>query len=134
MLFSNIDHPCNGATVCGQTFHPADDDCVYAVFDLKNCSCGVAVEKGRMHPWMRLAPGVQIPQGARKGFERYQFECDDDAMVDLKVDLKDGEVSLRCDLDDLEPETVARALEPLLAWVDDVAYPAVVAYLERQYR
>jgi hypothetical protein len=87
-----------------------------------------------MHPWMRLAPGVQIPQGARKGFERYQFECDDDAMVDLKVDLKDGEVSLRCDLDDLEPETVARALEPLLAWVDDVAYPAVVAYLERQYR
>jgi hypothetical protein len=134
MQIDHLDHPCCDAVIAGQTFHPSDNDAVYAVFVGKNGPCGVTVEPGKLRPWLRLTPGIQLPADACDGFERFTFECEDDSMVDLVVDRDDGEITLRVDLPGLEPEVVEKTLVPQLAWVDEVALPAVRSYLERLYR
>lgn len=134
MLCTNNDIELAGATICGVTFHPCDDDEVYAVFHLNNCCCGATVPMGSTIPYLRLTPGVQIPPAARAGFDRFLFECDDDEMVDLKVDTIDGELVLRRNLNSLDPGEVERVLDPALHWIDNVAFPAVMAYIADVYR
>lgn len=134
MLCIDNDLNLTGAVICGKTFYPTEEDSVCAVFDLDGCSCGVTVEEGRSNPYLRLTPGIQLPPEARDGFRRFQFEHDDDAMMDLSLDADDGEVTLRHDLENLDVETVADALPPLLDWVERAAYPALAAYVEECVR
>lgn len=123
-----------GAAVCGQTLRPCDDDSAYAVFRMRNVTCGVTVEKGKQHPYLRLTPALQVPRKGRKNFERFLFNCDDDAMIDLRFDERDGEITLRRDLrDPLSPESVEDELAPLLAWIDESMYPQVMAYIASLY-
>ena len=61
MLCTHNDLAVTGATVCGKTFFPFGDDSSCAVFRLGNFSCGAIVEKGKRHPRLRLAPGIQVP-------------------------------------------------------------------------
>lgn len=134
MLYNDNDLAVTGATVCGKTFLPSDEESSYAVFRLSNHSCGVIVEKGKRHPRLRLMPGIQIPREARGGFEPFQFECDDEQMVDLCLDRTDGELTLHRNLCSDDPAEVERVLAPALKWVDEVACPAIMAYIAKTYR
>ncbi len=134
MICNANDFAVTGATVCGRTFRPAAEDSSYAVYRLDNCACGVTVEKGKSRYYLRITPGVQMPAETRAGFERFQFECDDDELVDLDLDLEDGELVLRRDLRSDAPEDVEDALKPALEWVDRVAYPAIMAFIAQTYR
>lgn len=122
-----------GAQVCGHTLYPADGDSVFTVIRMPHVSCGVTVEKGVNKPYLRLAPGIQVPVEGRAGFERFLFECDDDEMVDLKFDAKDGEIVVNRPLAGLSAADVERALTPALAWVDQVVYPEVMGYVAGLY-
>ena len=122
-----------GATVCGQTLRACDDDSAYAVFRMRNVTCGVTVEKGTQRPYLRLTPALQIPRKGRRNFERFLFECDDDALLDLRFDERDGEITLRRDLRNLRPETIEAELAPLLAWIDKDVYPQVMGYVAGLY-
>lgn len=122
-----------GKEIAGATWRAADDDSVYAIFRLQHLSCGVTIEKGSHTPYLRFTPSVQIPREARREFERFQFECDDEAMVDLSFDLRDGEVTLRRDIRDYEPQTIERTLMPELTWFDEHFYPLVIDYVASVY-
>lgn len=122
-----------GATVCGQTLRPCDDDSAYAVFHMRNVTCGATVEKGSQRPYLRLTPALQVPRKGRRDFERFLFECDDDAMLDLRFDENDGEITLRRDLRNLSVETIEGELAPLLAWIDKGVYPQVMGYIADLY-
>ena len=76
---------------------------------------------------------MQIPREARRGFERFQFECDDEEMVELSFQPKYGEVVLRRDIRDYEPQTIERTLMPKLAWFDEHFYPLVIDYVASVY-
>lgn len=134
MLCTHNDLAVTGATVCGKTFFPIGDDSSCAVFRLGNFSCGAIVEKGKRHPRLRLAPGIQVPREARDGFERFLFECDDDQMVDLDLDDADGELVVRRNLRSDDPAEVERVLAPMLQWIEGVACPAVMAHISQVYR
>lgn len=129
MLNNDNDLGLTRAQICGKTFLPADDDNVFAVFDLGSCACGVTVEKGSSNPYLRLTPSVMVPPEARDGFRRFLFEHDDDMMLDLGFDEDDGEVTLRRDLGSLDRAEVEQTLAPLLEWVGKVAYPAIMGYV-----
>ena len=134
MLITDNDLAVTGATVCGQKFCPEADDSSFAVFGLEHYSCGVTVEKGKARPYLRITPGIQVPKEARAGFERFLFECDDEEMVDFDLDHNDGELVVRRDLRSDSPEDVERALAPTLKWLDEVACPAVMAFIAQTYR
>jgi len=134
MLRTTTELGLEGTVVCGETLKPFDEDAVYAIYRMSNAVCGLTVEKGSKNPYLRLTPGIQVPKELRDGFERFQFECDDDGMLDLSIDRKDGELVLRRDLRNLQPETIERTLAPALAWVNDVAYPAIMAHIAAYYR
>lgn len=122
----------DGATVCGQTLRAADEDSAYAVYRMPSSACGVTFEQGTRKPYLRLCPAIQIPEAARAGFERFVFECEDDRMVDLKLDEDDGEVTLVRNFAEQTPEAAERALAPLLAWLDGSAMPQVRDYVRRE--
>ena len=118
-----------GAVIAGATYLPAGDDAVYAVYRLPHLSCGVTVEVGGGQDYLRLTPSVQIPLEAREGFDRFQFECDDERMVDLRFDSCDGELTLRIDLDEVSAPCIEAALTPTLVWMDEEMYPEIVQYV-----
>lgn len=122
-----------GAQVCGSALYPADGDSVYAVIRMPNMSCGITVEAGNGKPYLRFTPAIQVPAAGREGFERFQFECDDEEMVDLKFDPKDGEVVLRRPLSGLSVPEVERVLKPTMAWLNAIVYPQVMGYIEGAY-
>ena len=122
-----------GKEIAGVTWRAADGDSVYAIFRLQHLSCGVTIEKGSQTPYLRFTPSVQIPREARRGFERFQFVCDDEEMIDLSFDPKDGEIVLRRDIRDYDPQTIERALMPELAWFDEHFYPLVIDYVANVY-
>lgn len=123
-----------GAVVAGQRLRACDEDSVYAVYRRPNCSCGAVVELGARQPFIRFSPGVQIPPAARAGFERFVFEHDDDDMVDLDIDKKDGEVTLQRPIYTVTAEEAERLIAPTVDWVNDVAYPAIMAYIASVYQ
>ena len=118
-----------GAVIEGATFLPAGDEAVYAVFRLNNLSVGVTVESAKACDYLRLTPSIQIPPEGREGFEEWQFECDDDGMVDLSFDARDGEITMRVDLDELSAEAVELPLRMALLWLDEAMYPQVMGYI-----
>ena len=126
MLVNTNETGLCGATVCGQVLHPCDNDSVYAIYQLKRCVCGVTVETGSRWPYLRLTPGIQVPEGVRDDFERAMFESDEETLGDVDLDRRDGEVTVRVSLDSADLATVENALTAALQWVDDVAYPAAL--------
>lgn len=122
-----------GATIAGATYLPAGDDAVYAIYRMPHLSCGVTVEVGGGQDYLRLTPSIQIPYEARDGFARFQFECDDEQIVDVRFDACDGELTMRLDIDEVSPECIEATLKPTLAWMDEVMYPEVVDYIARVY-
>lgn len=134
MIVSTTELGLEGARVCGQVLAPCDGDSVYAIYRMKNCSCGLTVEKGSKAPYLRLTPGIQLPRELRASFERFQFECDDESMVDLELDRGDGELTLRRGLRSADdPAAIEEALAPMLTWVDEVAYPALIEHIRSYY-
>ncbi len=121
-----------GAVIAGATYLPAGDDAVYAIYRLPHLSCGVTVEVGGQD-YLRLTPSVQIPLEAREGFGRFQFECDDERMVDVRLDALDGELTLRIDLDEVSVPCIEAALAPALVWIDEEMYPEIVEYVAGAY-
>lgn len=121
--------PCEGATLCGATLRPADDDSQWGVVHRGTFTCGFTVETGRSNPFLRMTPAVQVPQFCREGFERWQFEHDDESMMDLALDERDGEVVVRRDLKGLEASDVEPVLSELLDWLETTGVPAVKGYI-----
>lgn len=134
MIRTSTELGIEGSVLCGQTLHPFDEDAVYAIYRMPNIACGLTVEKGSKNPYLRLTPGIQIPKELRDGFERFQFECDDDGMLDLTIDRSDGELVLRRDVRNLDIKTLEAALAPTLSWLNDVAHPAIMEYVAAYYR
>lgn len=122
-----------GAVIAGATYLPAGDDAVYAIYRMPHLSCGVTVEVGGGQDYLRLTPSIQIPYEARDGFARFQFECDDERIVDLRFDAFDGEITMRLDLDEVSAECIERTLKPALAWIDEEMCPEIVEYIARVY-
>lgn len=134
MQINHNDLPCCDALICDQIFRADDDTSCYAIFNLASCSCGVTIEAGSGAPWLRLCPGIQIPPCAREGFGRFQFKHPDESMVDLRIDTKDGEITLRRDLPGLDPADVEPVLHETLTWLDTTACPAIVNYVRTSCR
>lgn len=133
MLCNHNDLELDGVVIANGTFRPADEDSVYAIYHLGNTACGVTVEQGQRVPYLRLTPAIQIPREGRGNFERFLFECDDETMVDLNFDANDGEITLRRNLRTTDPAEIERVLVPALRWIDEVAYPAIMAYIAALY-
>lgn len=119
-----------GTVICGQKLAACDEDSAYAIYPLTNCYCGVTFEEGsNCRPYLRLAPGVQIPDEVRSDFARMMFESDDERLADLNLDQYDGEVTMRVRVSSLEKDEVERELSSALEWVDKSGYPAVMRYV-----
>ncbi len=118
-----------GTTVCGQVLALCDDDSVYAIYELANCACGVTVETGSARPYLRLTPAIQIPARMCHGFARAMFDADDEALDDLELDERDGEITMRVRLTSIDADELERELGAALAWVDAVGYPAAMGYV-----
>ena len=132
-----IDHnnlPCCDVRLCDQVFKAADNDSCYAIFTLPSCACGVTIEEGSGAPWLRLTPAVQLPPCTREGFGRFQFEHPNAELVDLVADTRDGEITLRRDLPNLDPATIEPVLQEALTWIDTVGYPAITFYIHTACR
>lgn len=94
MVIKSKATPIDGLRILGETFSPADDDSAQAVYERNGRVCGVTYESGAVHPYLRYSPGYQLPPNARdKGaWRRFVWNFEDDRAVNLKMDVRDGEV------------------------------------------
>ena len=134
MIISHNGMLLEGAEVLGQTLRAADDDSLWAVWELDNCAVGATVETGRARPFLRLCPSVQIPRRLCRGDElgRFLFYAEDERMARLRVDPDDGEVTLVRDLAGLDRGELEAALVEELGFLDDVACPCLAQWVSEK--
>ena len=84
----------DGRTIFGETFVPADSDSSHAVFHRNGRCCGITYEMGRFHPYLRCAPGLTLPPGARdiEVWRRLAWNVDDERFLEFRIDESDGEL------------------------------------------
>lgn len=84
----------DGRTICGETFVPADNDSSHAVYYRDGRCCGITYEMGRFHPYLRCAPGLMLPPGARDIdlWRRLAWNVEDDRFLEFRIDESDGEL------------------------------------------
>lgn len=119
------------------TLYPSDDDRVFAILASGDARMGIRVimRDELDGPRVIVSPNLRIPNiaGARKGFLRFCYEQDNDALLELHLDEDDGELSylMECSNDRAAAEELIRArLEELPALVDAVR-GYVAACIER---
>ena len=132
MIISDNGLELNGATLCGSVLAPADDDSLWAVYDLSNVSTGMTYETGAQVPYLRLTPAIQIPEKARNNFKKFLFTTSDERFADMKMDDNDGELTMRRTVRGTDVATIERELADCLDFLDKVAYPAIIAYVREE--
>lgn len=117
----------HGTTLGGQTLVQYDDDSCYAAYELRNLGVGMTYETNAQHPYLRLTPAIKIPENARKGVRELLFTHPDERFADLSIDESDGEIIMQRILRD--PARAEAELADCLAFLDDVAWPALIAHV-----
>lgn len=131
MIIENPATPFDNQVICGERFVPADKDSAHATFVRHGRVCGITYESGTTSPYLRCNPGYQLPPYARdkKSFKRFVWECEDDRAVNVRLDVRDGELVYICRDDNLNEhieETIEGCLEFLLG---DTFHDELVDYV-----
>ena len=119
--------PLDGAELAGQKLRQVDADSLGCAFDLANLGCGVTYETGAPQPYLRLTPTVQIPEQAREAMKELLFTHPDERFADMSLDADDGELVMRRTIRSGRFEDAGKELDDCLAFLDTVAYDAIVA-------
>jgi hypothetical protein len=119
MLVDKNATPIDGITICGETFVPASNSSAHAIFYRGDRSCGITFDMGRIHPFLRCAPGIALPPWARdiNVWRRLAWFADDDRLLDVEIDESDGEITylLNDEVVGDDPErSIAESLDFLL--------------------
>lgn len=120
---------------CGtMPFIPCDDTSSYALCQANGRTCGVTYDTA-VKPHLLFSPDMQLPKGARssEAWSRFAFDSDEDHLLDINIDFRDGELRyievLDCDEDDAE--AIEKAIRENIEWITAL-YPHVLAFVREQ--
>ena len=123
--------PVDGLRVLGETFIPVGEGASQAIFERNGRTCGITYKNGAVRPYLRCAPGYQLPPWARDGrsWKRFTWSCEDNRAINITVDERDGEL-IYCGRNISKGEDIAAAVEDCLdLLLGDVFYSELVGYV-----
>lgn len=128
--------PVDGLEVAsgGTRFVPCSDKASFAVYERGGLACGVCLDVGGSYRDLRFSPSWRLPHGAhdRRAWNRFVFEAEDDRMMEMRMDPRDGELFYVYadtpleDLDDIE-RSIERGLDFVFS-----SYEETRAFVRRQ--
>ena len=116
-------------------FIPCSDTSSYALFQATNGrTCGVTYNTAvKQH--LLFSPDMQLPKSARdrEAWGKFAFASEEDHLLDIDVDFRDGELRYIhiLDCEDGDIEAIEKAIEENLEWITSL-YPHVLAFVRQK--
>ena len=116
-------------------FVQADETSSFTIVETNGRTVGISFDTDPA-PHLRFSPDWQLPEGARdkEQWNRFEFDCEDERVMDVHIDFRDGEIKYIELLDKetaSDPDKLIEAVVKNCDWITQL-YPRFVEFTRQQ--